>query len=106
MNFEYINVAREAFIPSSFNYMGLLGYGAQSKDFGQITLFYDDVTLWKELKVITFSVASEMTSLSIQLEQDEQQFFKMFLQAESGSEKKSWQNIGTQYIDVTRSRNI
>jgi hypothetical protein len=47
-----------------------------------------------------------MTSLSIQLEQDEQQFFKMFLQAESGSEKKSWQNIGTQYIDVTRSRNI
>lgn len=34
MDFEYINVAREAFIPESFNYMGLLGYGPESKDFG------------------------------------------------------------------------
>jgi hypothetical protein len=74
-------VAREAFIPEFFNYMGLLGYGPESKNFGQITLFYDDVTLWKETKVTKFSVESEMTSLSIQLEQDEQQFFKMFLQA-------------------------
>ena len=65
MNLDFMNVARDSFIPKSLNYIGLLGYGKQSKDFGQLTLFYDDVALVKELKTITFSVESEMTSLTV-----------------------------------------
>lgn len=62
---DLINVAREAFLPKSLNYLGLLGVGQGSKDFGQVTLFYDDCTLMKALRNIRFAVQSEQASVSV-----------------------------------------
>lgn len=54
MTLDFINVAREVFLPNSLNYMGLIGSEAESKDFGQLTIFYDDITLMRDTKKIEF----------------------------------------------------
>ena len=70
MNYDFVNTAREAFIPPSLNYYGLLGFQEETRDFGQVTLLYDDLTLWHRSISTTFQVESEMASASIQLEQE------------------------------------
>jgi len=63
-------VPREAFLPSSLNYHGLLGVGDETHDYGHVTLFWDDLTLWHKSVTTVFQVQSQMTSVSIQLEQE------------------------------------
>ena len=65
MLYDFVNVPREAFIPPSLNYYGLLGYQEETYDFGQVTIFYDDLTLWHYSVETTFMVQSEMSSLSV-----------------------------------------
>lgn len=85
--------------------MGLFGYRDQSKDFGQITLFYDDLALVKDKKVIEFQVKSEMASLSIQLEQEEFSTYSIHLLAQNKN-KKQLQSVGQSFKDITTSRKI
>ncbi len=85
--------------------MGLFGYGDQSKDFGQITLFYDDLALVKDKKVIEFQIKSEMASLSIQLEQEEFSTYSIHLMAQNQN-KKQLQSVGQSFKDITTSRKI
>ena len=60
---------REAFLPGSLNYHGLLGLGDETHDFGHVTLFWDDLTLWHKRISTLFSVYSESASVAVQLEQ-------------------------------------
>ena len=72
MDYDFVNTAREVFFPPSLNYYGLLGFEEETRDFGQVTLFYDDLTLWHKKISTTFRVDSEMASGSIQLEQEDE----------------------------------
>jgi len=65
MKYDYVNVPREAFLPGNLNYHGLLGSGDETHDFGHITLFWDDLTLWHKSISTVFSVQSEMASMSV-----------------------------------------
>lgn len=69
LKFDFINVSREVFLPGSLNYHGLLGVGDETHDFGHITLLWDDLTLWHDRISTTFTVASEMASVAVQVEQ-------------------------------------
>lgn len=69
MKYDFVNVPREVFLPGSLNYHGLLGVGDETHDFGHITLFWDDLTLWHKNIQTVFQVQSEMASVSIQIEQ-------------------------------------
>jgi hypothetical protein len=88
MSLDFINVGREVFLPKSLNYMGLLGSESESKDFGQVTIFYDDITLVKDVKKIQFQVTSEMASISIQLEQEDRLTYSLSLQSPNEEKKK------------------
>ena len=68
MKYDFVNVPREAFLPGHLNYHGLLGTGDETHDFGHITLFWDDLTLWHKQLDSLFTVESEMASVSIQIE--------------------------------------
>jgi hypothetical protein len=68
--------------------MGLLGSESESKDFGQVTIFYDDITLVKDVKKIQFQVTSEMASISIQLEQEDRLTYSLSLQSPNEEKKK------------------
>ena len=70
MNYDFVNTARETFLPPSLNFHGLLGYGEETRNFGQVTLLWDDLTLWHKELETTFKVESEMASASVQLEQE------------------------------------
>ena len=70
MKYDFVNVPREAFLPGHLNYHGLLGTGDETHDFGHITLFWDDLTLWHKQLDSLFTVESEMASVSIQIEQE------------------------------------
>ena len=70
LKYDFVNVPREAFLPSSLNYHGLLGVGDETHDYGHVTLFWDDLTLWHKSVSTVFQVQSQMTSVSIQLEQE------------------------------------
>ena len=65
MKYDFVNVPREAFLPGHLNYHGLLGSGDETHDFGHITLFWDDLTLWHKSLQTLFQVQSEMASVSI-----------------------------------------
>lgn len=67
--FDYVNTAREVFLPPALNFYGLLGYATEMVNFGQLTLFWDDLVLWEENKHTKFSVASD-SILTVHLEQD------------------------------------
>lgn len=69
MQFDYVNVPREAFLPTNLNYHGMLGVGDETHDFGHVTLLWDDLTLWHTSRVVLFHVESTMTSVAIQVEQ-------------------------------------
>lgn len=56
MQYLPVMAYREVFMPSSLNYCGLLGYGAELQDFDSATIFYDDMALWHKEKVTRFSV--------------------------------------------------
>ena len=56
---------REAFLPGNLNYHGLLGVGDETHDYGHVTLFWDDLTLWHKSVSTLFTLSSTMTSLSI-----------------------------------------
>ena len=58
MKYDYVNVPREAFLPGHLNYHGLLGVGDETHDFGHVTLFWDDLTLWHKNIYSTFQVQS------------------------------------------------
>jgi hypothetical protein len=69
--------------------------------YGQVTLFYDDLTLWHPKKETTFVVRSNDSSLSIQMEQGGDEV-KMHLLTLKGSE---WKRVGytnTQVSAVAR----
>jgi len=70
-----------------------------------VTLFYDDVALFKEAKAIHFSVVSEMTSLSIQLEQDEFAVYRVTLYAKS-SDNSNVQAVGETFRDTSSKRKM
>ena len=70
LDYDLVNTAREVFFPHSLNYYGLLGFREETRDFGQVTLLYDDLTLWHRSISTTFQVESEMASVAVQLEQE------------------------------------
>lgn len=88
MSLDFINVSREVFLPKSLNYMGMLGSESESKDFGQLSIFYDDITLVKDFKKIYFKVTSEMASISIQLEQEDRFTYSLSLKSPNENEEK------------------
>ena len=69
IRYEAENVSREVFLPRSLNYHGLLGVADETHDFGHVTLFWDDLTLFSNHISTDFYVESHMASVSIQLEQ-------------------------------------
>lgn len=85
MQYDFVNTAREVFFPASLNYHGLLGYKEETRDFGLVTLFYDDLTLWHKTISTTFTVQSEMASVSLQLEQETDLVKVRIYEATSGS---------------------
>ena len=85
MQYDFVNTAREVFFPASLNYHGLLGYKEETRDFGLVTLFYDDLTLWHKTISTTFTVESEMASVSIQLEQETDLVKMRLYEAQQGS---------------------
>lgn len=69
MHYDFVNVPREAFLPPSLNFHGLLGTAGETRDFGHVTLLFDDLTLWHNSVTTTFTVESEIGSFAAQLEQ-------------------------------------
>jgi hypothetical protein len=65
--YDYVNTAREVFLPPNLNFYGLFGYATEMVNFGQLTLFWDDLVLWNDKKETTFSVASN-SMLTVHLE--------------------------------------
>ena len=104
MKYDYVNVPREAFLPGHLNYHGLLGVGDETHDFGHVTLFWDDLTLWHKNIYTVFQVQSQMASISIQLEQPSD-LVKVHLQAyDQGSDK--WSRVGVDYHEMTDMQRI
>ena len=99
-----MNVPRESFIPGHLNYHGMLGYGDETHDFGHITLFWDDLTLWHRAITTLFEVTSEMASVSMQLEQ-ETDLVHMRLSVHD-SAKDQWKIIERGFPDVTEMGRI
>jgi hypothetical protein len=66
MSYEPVSASRELFIPSNLNYYGLLG---SQEEIDSVSIFYDDVVLWRKSKHIKFSV-KEPTVMSLKLQQD------------------------------------
>ena len=99
MKYDFVNVPREVFLPGSLNYHGLLGVGDETHDFGHVTLFWDDLTLWHKNIQTVFQVQSEMASISIQIEQ-ETDLVKVHLLAYEPSSDK-WNRVGINYHDMT-----
>lgn len=104
MKYDFVNVPREAFLPGHLNYHGLLGSGDETHDFGHITLFWDDLTLWHKSLQTVFQVQSEMASVSIQLEQGTD-LVKVHLQAYDQPNDK-WVRVGHDYHDVASDQRI
>ncbi len=65
--YDYVNTAREVFLPPDLNFYGLFGYASEMLNYGQMTLFWDDLVLWADEKQSAFSVASNST-LTVHLE--------------------------------------
>jgi hypothetical protein len=84
-------------LPGNLNYHGMLGVGDETHDYGHVTLFWDDLTLWHKSVTTLFQVASQMTSLSIQLEQ-ETDLVKIHL---SAFEDGKWKIAGIGYPEVS-----
>jgi len=58
-DFQQMRVSRERLMPQSLNYMGLLGYGAaQTSEFEETTLFFDDLTLKNHTETVTFTIGA------------------------------------------------
>ena len=68
MMYEYVNEPRMAFLPQSLNYYGLLGRLSETQDFTHLSLFYDDLTLWRTEHSTTFEVESDISSLVLSLQ--------------------------------------
>ena len=66
MSYEPVSASREMFIPSSLNYYGLLGY---QEEIDSVSIFYDDIVLWRKSKHIKFRVL-EPTVMSLKLQQE------------------------------------
>ena len=94
VDYDFVNTAREVFFPHSLNYYGLLGFQEETRDFGQVTLLYDDLTLWHRSISSTFQVESEMASAAVQVEQEDALVkVKVYKQQEG---RTSWTPVGVQ----------
>jgi hypothetical protein len=69
LNYEYVNASRVAFMPPFLNFYGLLGYDREMVNYGQTSVFFDDLELGHEGYETTLRVASDAL-LTIHLEQD------------------------------------
>lgn len=65
--YDMIKTSREVFLPDTLNYHGLLGYEGETKDFGEVILFYDDLSLYHPVHRSMFRVQSEIASFSMQV---------------------------------------
>ena len=59
-------------MPPSLNYLGLLGLTDAAKNFGEVTLFFDDLGLTYKEAISEFSVASDEIMMIAQIQQDEE----------------------------------
>ena len=99
MRYDAVNLPREVFLPGHLNYHGMFGVSDETHDFGHVTLFWDDLTLWHKSIATQFKVESEMGSLAIQLEQADD-LVKIHLTTWDHEEEK-WKLEGEHYPEVT-----